>query len=510
MLFRPPKAARVIDNPSPEEIKKLAEKMPNARPTAYGNVNVQTDVVSRSKKSTFLVTDEPDGQNQSISTDEALRWAEAQDAYIAGQEMIQIDGYIGADPEFRTPARLFVEAANANIAGMQQQLYFEPGGSNDHEPELTIVYTPNLKADGYPDDRLIMVDVEQGVTRVLNSDYFGESKKGGLRMWNKLVYDRGGLPLHAGCKIIPTRAGRRVGLIVGLSGTGKTTTTFTRQNGSLPIQDDFVAWMPDGRVYATENGCFAKTFGLNPADEPTIFGAVTQPDSYLENVSQHGDHVDFYDTSYTQNGRATFPFRVIESAATEDIEDAHFLLILNKNENIIPAVAKLEGPQAAAFFMLGETQGTSAGGADEAGKFLRVPGTNPFFPMPHDLQGNRFLELLEEHPLEVYLMNTGRVGGPEDDERSKKVKIKHSSAIVKGIAEGSIAWETDPDFGYLLASHVPGIDADDIDILQPRRRYEATGRKDELEAGIERLKDARAEFLGNFESLSEEIVESVH
>ena len=40
-------------------------------------------------------------------------------------------------------------------------------------------------------------------------------------MWNKLVYDRGGLPLHAGCKIIPTRRGRRVGLIVGLSGTGQ-------------------------------------------------------------------------------------------------------------------------------------------------------------------------------------------------------------------------------------------------------------------------------------------------
>ncbi len=94
--------------------------------------------------------------------------------------------------------------------------------------------------------------------------------------------------------------------------------------------------------------------------------------------------------------------------------------------------------------MLGETQGTSAGGADEAGKFLRVPGTNPFFPMLHDLQGNRFLELLEDHPLEVYLMNTGRVGGPEDDERSKKVKIKHSSAIVKGIAEGTIEWETRP------------------------------------------------------------------
>jgi phosphoenolpyruvate carboxykinase (ATP) len=510
MLFRPPKAARVIDNPSPEEVQELAAKMPNARRTAYGNLNVTTEVASRSKRSTFIVTDEPDGQNQSINRDEAQRWAEAQDGYIAGQEMIQIDGFIGHDPDFRTPARLFVEAANANIAGMQQQLYFERDESDEHEPELTVVYTPNLKAEGYPDDRLIMVDVEQGVTRVFNSDYFGESKKGGLRMWNKLVYDQGGLPLHAGCKIIPTRGGRRVGLIVGLSGTGKTTTTFTRQNGSLPVQDDFVAWLPDGRVSATENGCFAKTFGLNPDDEPTIYAAVTQPDSYLENVSQHGDDVDFYDTSYTQNGRATFPFRVIESAATDDIEEAHFLLILNKNENVIPAVAKLEGPQAAAFFMLGETQGTSAGGADEAGKFLRVPGTNPFFPLPHDLQGNRFLELLEEHPLEVYLMNTGRVGGPEGDERSKKVRIKHSSAIVKGIAEGTIEWERDPDFGYMVAAHVPGIDAEDIDILQPRRLYEATGRTDELDAGIERLKDARAEFLGKFPSLSEEIVESVH
>jgi phosphoenolpyruvate carboxykinase (ATP) len=159
--------------------------------------------------------------------------------------------------------------------------------------------------------------------------------------------------------------------------------------------------------------------------------------------------------------------------------------------------------------MLGETQGTSAGGADEAGKFLRVPGTNPFFPMPHDLQGNRFLELLEEHPLEVYLMNTGRVGGGEDDERSKKVKIKHSSAIVKGIAEGTIDWVQDPDFGYMVASSVPGIDPSDIDVLQPRRLYEATGRKEEYDAGIERLKDARAEFLSKFPSLSEEIVDSV-
>src|ERR671931_520212 len=441
MLFRLPDAADVIDNPDPDELKQLAARMRNARWTRYESLNVQTDVVSRSKKSTYIVTDEPDGQNQAITREEGERWAERQDAYIADQEMVVIDGYIGNDPDFRTPARLYIEAANANIAGMQQQLYFSPAEEIELEPELTVIYTPNLKAEGYPDDRLIAVDLDQGVTRVFNSDFF--------------------------------------------------------------------AWMPNGRVYATENGCFAKTFGLNPEDEPTIYGAVTQPRSYLENVSQHGDEVDFYDTNYTSNGRATFPFDVIEAASADEIEEAHFLLILNKNENIVPAVAKLEGPQAAAFFMLGETTGTSAGGADEAGKFLRVPGTNPFFPMPHDLQGNRFLELLEEHPLEVYVLNTGSVGGKVGAEGAKKVRIPHSSAIVKGIAEGTIEWERDPDFGYLVASSVPGIDAEDLDVLQPKRLYEAQGRVDEYASLVERFKAERTEFLRDFPSLSDEIVAAV-
>jgi phosphoenolpyruvate carboxykinase (ATP) len=104
----------------------------------------------------------------------------------------------------------------------------------------------------------------------------------------------------------------------------------------------------------------------------------------------------------------------------------------------------------------------------------------------------------------VYLLNTGRVGGPEEDERSKKVRIKHSSAIVKGIAEGTIEWERDPDFGYLVASSVPGID--DVEVLQPRKLYERTARADEYRAQVERLSAERAEFLGEFSSLSAEIV----
>jgi phosphoenolpyruvate carboxykinase (ATP) len=159
--------------------------------------------------------------------------------------------------------------------------------------------------------------------------------------------------------------------------------------------------------------------------------------------------------------------------------------------------------------MLGETTGTSAGGKDEEGKFLRVPGTNPFFPMSHDLQGNRFLELLAANPIEVYLLNTGTVGGPVGDERSRKVRIPHSSAIVKGIAEGTIEWEDDPDFGYKVAAHVPGIDAGDLPVLQPRLLYAEQGRADEYARWVTRLKAERSEFLSKYASLSRAIVESV-
>jgi phosphoenolpyruvate carboxykinase (ATP) len=506
-----PAAKSIRWNPSPEELRELTASMPNARPTVFDNYNVETKVVARSKASTYVVTDHPEGHSdQTISRADGARIAELQDAYIAGQDMLVIDGYIGNDPDHRVAARLYIEAANANIAGMQQALYFsaEDAGPG-FQPRLTVIYTPNLKAPGYPSDRVIAVDLDAGVTRVLNSDYFGESKKGGLRMWNALTYERGGLAMHAGCKVVPTARGEQSMLIVGLSGTGKTTTTFTRQNNSQPVQDDFVALYPGGRIVSSENGCFAKTFALDPKDEPAIHGAVTRREAYLENVSQNGGgECDFFDTSYTQNGRAVFRMDALGIARdAREITRVNQLLILNRNDNIIPAVARLSREQAAAYFMLGETRGTSAGGKEEAGKALRVPGTNPFFPLLHAMQGNRFLELLDDCDFEVFLLNTGRIGGEDGDERSKKVTIAYSSAVVKAIAEGTITWERDPDFGYEVASALPGID--DAEILQPRRLYERQERMDEYNAIVQRLRSERCAYLAKFSGLRPEIVNAV-
>ncbi len=199
-------AASVEWNPTAARLRELTEQMPNSQVTEFDNVVVKARVDSRSTRSTFVVDDSTNATKQTITREEYIRVAAEQDAYLEGTDVVVVDGYIGSDPAFRTRARLIMESAHANVAGMQQQLYYPVGEDYDPEtwePDTTVIYTPRLAAPGYPDDRLIAVDLRDNITRVLNSDYFGESKKGGLRMWNNIVYNRGGLSLHAGCKVIP-------------------------------------------------------------------------------------------------------------------------------------------------------------------------------------------------------------------------------------------------------------------------------------------------------------------
>src|SRR4051812_35049412 len=165
----------VIWNPTPDALRKFTEQMPNCRGTEFGNVNVATKVVSRSKLSTFIATDTPEQHSdKTISRAEYERVSKLQNDYVKTRDMLVVDGFIGNDPEFRVATRLIIEKANANIAAMQQHLYYPATKEEleNFEPKLTVIYTPNLKADGYPDERLIAVDLENYITRVFNSDYF--------------------------------------------------------------------------------------------------------------------------------------------------------------------------------------------------------------------------------------------------------------------------------------------------------------------------------------------------
>src|ERR1043166_3441021 len=125
-------------NPTPEELRRFAEEMPNARITEFNNVNVGTRVVSRSKLSTYVVTDRPEEHSdQTIPRAEYDRMAKIQNDYIRTRDMLVIDGFIGNDPEFRVATRLIMEKSTAKIAATQRVLscpatateleHFEPG-----------------------------------------------------------------------------------------------------------------------------------------------------------------------------------------------------------------------------------------------------------------------------------------------------------------------------------------------------------------------------------------------
>jgi phosphoenolpyruvate carboxykinase (ATP) len=377
-----------------------------------------------------------------------------------------------------------------------------------HKPYFRVVMTPDCNAPGMTGEIAIIVDLDNFETYVMGSDYFGESKKGILRMLNHYVYLQGGLVLHAGCKEISV-AGERIAMgILGLSGTGKTTTTFSKQ-GELtrPCQDDMIVIWPEGEVSITENGCFAKTWELTEESEPAIYRGTIDPSAWLENVyfdekgnldfakagmsrdevkrlkdilvatgaskenvekyisgevkyddvvDDRGIPADGWDfVVWSQNGRSIIPMKAIKNAADlTDIPQLRSLGILNRDEGsdaATPGIVRFSSPlRAAAYFMLGETSKTSAAGK-ERGK-TRSPFTQPFFPLAYGLMSIRFSELAKKLPgLTAWMMNTGYVGGDEKDRqagKALKVMIKHSSAMLEALINGVIKWKVDPDFGY--------------------------------------------------------------
>ena len=93
--------SQLFDNPTPDELRAFTEEMPETRISGFGNVNVQTTVLSRSAASTYVVDRESSGKTMTRADYETI--AAAQEAYIAEHDMIVIDGYIGNDPRCAPP-----------------------------------------------------------------------------------------------------------------------------------------------------------------------------------------------------------------------------------------------------------------------------------------------------------------------------------------------------------------------------------------------------------------------
>lgn len=542
--------------------------------TAHGNLDKLTRNKSRMAKCTYVIDDATTtGQfsHQVMSPDKAATLIEQQRAYIESQgKLIAVEGYYGLGKNAVGVEWLYT-LEGANIAGMQQVLSFPRRAvespaqlESPFAPAFHIVYTPGCAAKGLPGEQAIIVDLDNWTTYIMGADYFGESKKGVLRMLCAYMYDRGALVMHAGAKVVSVGGTDISVAIMGLSGTGKTTTTFSKQGERThPVQDDMITLWPGGDYTVTENGCFAKTAGLTPDSEPVIYAGTVDPSAWVENVfvgpdgrydfakealtpaevalwketliatrapaanveayiagtvkyadvvDAQGITTDGWDfVSWTQNGRSIIPLTAVKDAAdlTKRLPPVQSMGTLNRDEGSLaatPGLVRFTSPaQAAGFFMLGETTKTSAAGKDR-GK-TRQPFTQPFFPLKHDLQAQRFQALAASMPhCQMWMMNTGYVGGDARDVeigKALKVKIHHSSALLEALFSNTIVWKRDPDFGYdipdpdapanaALLAKVPA------DILEPRRLYVAQGRTADYQHWVTQMQQERRAFLEKY------------
>ena len=567
-----PFKAEYLTNPSQDTLRQLSlEHTPAVSMTACGNLVKVARNKARQSSRTFIIANPDTADEYShkvVSADAAAKYIAGQRAYIEDKgKLIEVQGWVGVGPR-AVPVQWLYTVEGANIAGMQSILAFpradveaadKAADPDTFDPAFRIVYTPDYRPEWADGGQIILVDLASYTTYIMGPDYFGESKKAALRMLNHKVFAEGGLVLHAGAKLVHVD-GRDVSMtILGLSGTGKTTTTFSKQGKvTQPIQDDMVALWPNGEMSVTENGCFAKTWALTEKSEPVIYRGTVSSDAWVENVyTDESGQYDFFKTAltpdevkrlrdvlvctganaanvdkyiagevayddvvdgktpkdgwdfvkWTGNGRSIIPMSAVEDAADlHNIESVEYMGILNRDEGVdacTPGIVKFEDPaQAAGFFMLGETTKTSAAGK-ERGK-TRSPFTQPFFPLAHGLQARRFSELAATmEGVGLWLMNTGYVGGDGDSVKEgvgHKVKIRHSSAMLQALLTDSIVWKKDPDFGYLIVDtdhpdNAALVEAVPAEILEPRKLYAAQDKLDVYEGWVASMRAGRSEFL---------------
>jgi len=131
--------------------------------------------------------------------------------------------------------------------------------------------------------------------------YFGESKKGGAcSVEQARATTASALPLHAGCKVIPTR--RRLQVVLSSASLWHGQTHHHVQPAitcRLPSAGDFlVAHDAGGRLRQQRPAGFSKTFALARRTSPLIHGALMQARGpYLENVlsERRPGELDFFD-----------------------------------------------------------------------------------------------------------------------------------------------------------------------------------------------------------------------
>ena len=491
---------RTWHNLSPAELYEHAVRRGEATIVASGALTADTGQhTGRSPKDKFFV-EEPASRdriwwhpgNRPIAPEMFDRLLQKMTDFIAEHEVYVQDVYACADPDYRLRVRVVTELAWHSLFARNLFIRPEREELDSFEPDFTVISLPSVKADpgtdGTRSETFILVNFERRMVIIGGTQYAGEIKKSIFTALNHLLPERDVMPMHCSANI---GAEGDVALFFGLSGTGKT--TLSSDPTRRLIGDDEHGWSDRG-VFNFEGGCYAKTIRISKDAEPEIYAATEHFGTILENVAFDPDTrvPDYDDETRTENTRSAYPVELIPNVelSGQGGHAGNVLFLSADAFGVLPPVARLDAEQIRYFFLSGYTAkvaGTERGVTEPEPTFSTC-FASPFLVRTPDTYADMLIERVNRHGAQVWMLNTGWVGGPYGT--GERISIAHTRAIVRAVVEGRLAGvgtHRDPVFGVEIPDSVPGVPAE---VLDPRRAWPDAAAYDRQAARLREMFDA--------------------
>jgi phosphoenolpyruvate carboxykinase (ATP) len=397
-------------------------------------------------------------------------------AHMESKELFVQQLFGGADLDHRLPVRVVNELAWHSL--FIRHLLRVPATDEyaDFAAEFTIVNLPSFKADperhGCRSETVIGVDFARKLVLIGGTSYAGETKKSVFTILNYLLPKKSIMPMHCS---VNCGDGDDSAIFFGLSGTGKT--TLSADASRTLIGDDEHGWSENG-LFNFEGGCYAKMIRLSEKAEPEIHATTKMWGTVLENVVMDPETrvLDLDDDSLAENSRGAYPISAIPNAS-ETGRCAHpknLVMLTCDAFGIMPPIARLTPAQAMYHFLSGYTAkvaGTEKGVTEPTATFSACFGA-PFMPRHPAEYGALLRELIAEHQVDCWLVNTGWTGGAHGT--GHRMPIKATRGLLNAALDGSLksaAFREDPNFGFMVPVAVDGVDAG---VLDPRSTWADT------------------------------------
>ncbi len=416
-------------------------------------------------------------------------------AHVAHRELFVMDGYAGADADYRVPIRVVTELAWHGLFSRNMFITEnDPARLLEHRPEFTVIDVPSFKADpgrhGTRSDVFVVLHLGRKLVLIGGTSYAGEIKKSIFSILNYTLPQQRVLPMH--CSANVGRAGDTA-LFFGLSGTGKT--TLSSDPARRLIGDDEHGWSTRG-VFNFEGGCYAKVINLSSEAEPQIHATTRRFGTVLENVviDPETRAPDLADASLTENTRASYPLGFIEHAELRGVggHPQNIVMLTADAYGVLPPISRLTPEGAMYHFLSGYTArvaGTEKGVTEPKAAFSACFGA-PFLPLKPNVYAKLLGERIARHRAHVWLVNTGWTAGPPGV--GSRIRIAHTRAMITAALSGqldAVKYRRHAIFNLDMPTVCPGVPDE---VLDPRATWEDAAQYDTQARKLARM------FVDNF------------